>query len=212
MQTLIQQYEKYNYQKYVFSYAFILVFQSARSQLTKGIWLAGGSGSFYSYTENYSTPGYDQTAKYTNIDVAASVGYFLADKFAAGLRPSFSSYKGEVTSASVGSGGSTNNNKLTIGPFARYYFLRSDKQFNLLTDVSYQFGINKNRGGLNDKGKYNVLSIMGGTELFFNSSAGIEILLGYATKVVSINNSPNSFENTQKGLQASIGFTLHLEK
>jgi hypothetical protein len=190
----------------------LLLFKNAYAQLDKGVWLVGGSGSFYSYKEDYSTPTYNQTAKYTSIDLAASLGYFIADKFTAGLRPSFSSYKGKVISASVGSGGSTNSYRLAIGPFARYYFLNADKPFNILADVSYQFGYLQQLGALHEKGKNNTFSLMGGTEIFFNNTAGLEILLGYTQKVLSIENSPGAFKNNKNGFQVSIGFSLHLEK
>lgn len=195
----------------LFPLLFLFVFPS-QGQLMKNNWLIGGSGSLYSYNENYSAPTYNQTAKYTSIDVAASAGYFIVDKFAVGLRPYFSSYKGEVTSASAGSGGSTNSYRLAIGPFARYYFLNIDKQFNILTDIGYQFGINKQLDASHNKGKFNYFSVMGGTEVFFNSTAGLEILLGYTQKIISIENSPSALNNNKKGFQVSIGFTLHLEK
>ncbi|MEO6134999.1 MAG: hypothetical protein ABIP35_07595 [Ginsengibacter sp.] len=190
----------------------IFFYLNSNAQLTANNWLVGGSGSFYSYSEDFSTISYNQIANYTSIDIAASVGYFFFDKFAAGLRPGFSSYKGKVVRASVGSGTYMNNYKFDIGPFARYYFLNSEKQYNILADISYQIGINKNFGGLNDKGKYNTFSLMGGTEIFFNQTAGIEILLGYTQKIVSIENSSNALSNNKKGFLASIGFTLHLEK
>ncbi len=193
----------------------IIVFalsMSAYAQIDKDIWLVGGSGSFFSYNEDYSTPTFNQTAKYTSIDIAASIGYFIFDKFVVGLRPNFSSYKGKVISASVGSGGSTNSYKVSIGPYVRYYFLNAEKQFNILADISYQFGINKYLGVLSEKGKLNTLTFMGGMEIFFNSTAGMEILLGYTKKTVSIEDSPGAFNNDKTGVQVSIGFTLHLEK
>lgn len=189
-----------------------LFFFYSQGQLIKNTWLVGGSGTFYSYNEDYSTPTFNQMAKYTNIDISASIGYFIVDKFAAGLRPGFSSYKGKVVSASVGSGGSTNSYRVAIGPFARYYFLQADKPFNILTDVSYQFGINNWQDGYPAKGKYNTLSLMAGTEFFFNSTAGLEILLGYKNQIASIENSPSAYNRNSKGFQVSIGFTLHLEK
>lgn len=103
---------------------FFLSFSSI-AQLEKKTWLVGGSGSFYTYTEDYSTPTYNQTSKYTSIDVAASIGYFLADKFVVGLRPSFSSYKGVV----VNTTGGTNQYKLSVGPFVRYYSLKKRQTF-----------------------------------------------------------------------------------
>ena len=71
-----------------------IIYLNSIGQLTKNNWLFGGSGSFYSYNETYASPAYNTTAKYTNIDVSASVGYFIVDKLVGGLRPTFSSFKG----------------------------------------------------------------------------------------------------------------------
>ncbi|HEV8084749.1 MAG TPA: outer membrane beta-barrel protein [Chitinophagaceae bacterium] len=180
---------------------------SAFGQLSKNTWLVGGSGSLYSYNEDYTAPSINVTTKYTNIDLSASVGYFFADKFAGGIRPNFSSSKGESSG-----GGSMDNIKIAVGPFLRYYFLAPEKQFNILTDVGYQFGINRNGGGNKDKGKFNIFSIMGGTEVFFNSSIGLEILLGYSQRLITVENSPGALRSNKKGFQTSIGFQIHLEK
>ncbi|HEU5164211.1 MAG TPA: hypothetical protein VFU29_01655 [Chitinophagaceae bacterium] len=186
---------------------FTLTLTSAHAQLTKKNWLVGGAGSFYSYNEDYNAPSVDVTAKYTSIDLSASIGYFFVDKFSAGLRPYFSSFKGESSG-----GGSTNSYRLAIGPFARYYFLQSDKQFNLLSDISYQFGINNWLDGYPAKGKFNTFSVMAGTEVFFNTTVGLEILLGYKNQIASIDNSPSAYYSNKKGFQVSIGFQFHLEK
>ena len=53
---------------------------------------------------------------------------------------------------------------------------------------------------------------MGGSEFFFNSSVRIEILLGYISKVLSIDNSKSAINITKNGFQTSVGFTFHLEK
>ncbi|MDP1809818.1 MAG: hypothetical protein Q8K66_00325 [Sediminibacterium sp.] len=184
-------------------------FLTAKSQLNSGSWLVGGSGSFYSYNEKYSTPTYNQTAKYTSADISGTVGYFIVDKFVAGVRPYFSSYKEESIRPN---GGTTNSFRFAIGPFARYYFLQADKPFNLLTDISYQFGINRQVHAPDIDGKFNDFSVMGGTEVFFNTAVGMEILFGYSQKIRSIGESPNALYTNKKGFQVSIGFTLHLEK
>jgi hypothetical protein len=179
-------------------------------QLDKQTWLVGGSGSFYTYNENYTSQNLNQTGKWTNIDLSVNVGYFLADKLSCGLRPSFSSYKGMWNGVQGGS----NQYHLSVGPFARYYFLKVEKQFNILTDVGYQFGVNKFLGALHQSGKYNIFSAMTGIEAFFNSTAGAEILLGYVRKVVSIDDIPSNapFTDTKSGFQVSIGFQLYLIK
>lgn len=197
---------------FLFLCSVVFLYYGTTAQLTKKNWLVGGSGSFYSYNENYSTGSFNQMAKYTSIDMAAPVGYFFIDKVAAGLRPNFSSYKGKVVSASTGSGGSTNSYRLTIGPFARYYFLNANNPFNILADITYQLGYLQQLGALHEKGKNNTFSFMLGPEFFFNSTAGIEILIGYSQKTLSIENSPGAFSNIQNGFQVSVGFTLHLEK
>ncbi len=55
---------------------------------------------------------------------------------------------------------------------------------------------------------------MAGPEIFFNSTAGLEILLGYRQNIISIENSlpESNLKNNKKGFQISIGFQLHLEK
>jgi len=79
--------------KIVLSLFLFVSFLTAKSQLSKGNWLVGGTGKLYSFNENYNSfppPGYNTEWKYTNIDLSASVGYFLADKITLGLRPGFS--------------------------------------------------------------------------------------------------------------------------
>jgi hypothetical protein len=200
--------------KCIFTPLLILIFSfSSKGQVAKGNWLVGGAGSLYSYNQDFSVPTYTVQYKYTDINASAAVGYFFADKIVAGLRPTFSFLKGHWTGSTGGvGGGSTHTVRYAMGPFARYYFLKADNPYNLLTDVSYQFGTNKNLGALHEKGKYNTFSIMGGPEIYFNTTAGIEILLGYTQKIISTENSPGEFNSNMKGFQVSIGFQLHLKK
>ena len=179
----------------------------AKAQLNKLTWLVGGSGSLYSYNEDYTTSSLDVNAKYTSIDLSANVGYFVADKLVAGIRPYFSSFKGKSSG-----GGLNNSYHLAVGPFIRYYFLNLDKQFNLLTDINYQFGILQNLGVVHEKGEFNTFSAMTGIEAFFNSAVGIEFLLGYKNQFTSLNNSPSNYKDSKSGIEVSIGFQFHLKK
>ena len=177
---------------------------SAFSQLEKRTWLLGGSGNLYSYHEKFDFGSANYTAKYTIINLSASVGYFFSNKLAGGLRPYLFYQKG-----SSSGGGHTNDLKVAAGPFVRYYFLNEEKQFNLLADISYQLGINRMLTG-EEKGKISILSAMGGVEVFFNSSVGLEILVGYANWVTTINDN-TGYNSNKKGVQTSIGFHFHLE-
>ena len=83
-------------------FCFALLFsKNSHAQIDKGIWLVGGSGKFYSYNSTYNSTSYSNEAKYTQIDLSPTIGYFVADKLALGIKPTFSSIKGKVTSAGV---------------------------------------------------------------------------------------------------------------
>lgn len=182
---------------------FSTFFVTANGQITKNNWLVGGSGSFYSYNNQYTSAAYSNEAEYTRIDIGANVGYFVADKVAFGLRPTFSSFAGRVTSTG---GGSTNAQRYFLGPFGRYYFLTTDKQTNIVTDVSYQFGLSNNSG---QRGNLSAFSAMAGPVVFFNSSVGMEFLIGYKYSKDDIENASTEI---RKGFQVTIGFQIHLEK
>lgn len=188
------------------SILFLSIFSFA--QLTKKAWLVGGSGSFYSYKQTYNSPVLNTDFNYKSIDALASIGYFLIDKAAAGLRPGFYLLKGQNQSNSI----TTNGKKYSIGPFARYYFLNTEKSFNILADISYQFGINDQHGGW--KGKYNTLCAMGGPEIFFNSAVGMEVLLGYRSIIETVHYPSGElyYSDKRNGFMISVGFHFHLEK
>ncbi|HSR37582.1 MAG TPA: hypothetical protein VLL95_01610 [Phnomibacter sp.] len=191
--------------KYYFPFCLFLLFSIvARSQLTKGTWIAGGAASFYSTQNKYASNIANQTSDVLRLSINPSIGYFLADKFAIGLRPNYTKNKAQVTSTS---GLATNENRFDIGPFARYYFLQAEKQFNLLADISYQYGVYWFKP---TKGNRNTFSASAGTVVFFNSSVGLELLLGYYTQKETINDAVKTI-NEQKGLQMTIGFQFHLE-
>ncbi len=177
---------------------------AANSQISKGYWLLGGGGQFYSYISRHTSTVYNSEYKYTKIDLSSNVGFFVKDRLAIGIRPAFSSNKGE----SIPGGIRTNIQRYWIGPFMRYYFLKPRKQVNILTDISYQYGILD----VDDPGKLNKLnqfSAMVGPAVYLNNSVGIEFLLGYSS-------SMEEWEGIQKlsteGLQIRLGFQIHLKK
>jgi hypothetical protein len=188
--------------KHIFSFFSLLVFAGTTfGQLTKGHWLVGGSGRFYSYKNEYSTSTVNNTGKYTQIDVSPNIGYFIADKIGLGLRTTFSSVKGKIDNVPA----STNVQRFSAGPFIRYYFFDAEKQNNILIDANYQKGI---VGGF-FKGNSNNFSIAAGPVIYFNSSVGIEFLIGYVSQMEEINNQDKEIKS---GFQFSIGFQIHLIK
>lgn len=164
-------------------------------QLTKGNWLAGGNASFSS-VRNSSTGStiYNQST----IALSPNVGYFFADKFAVGLRPSIVFVK-----SSLG-----NSNKFTdfkVAAFGRYYLLEPSKIYNIVTEASYGIGISK-VSGQNDQLNVKTYAFSGGPVIFFNSSVGLEFLVSYSSTKAALNQGRNN------EIRLGIGFQIHLEK
>ena len=187
---------------------FIILFLSidATSQIDKKTWLVGGTGNFLSYENTYSSPTFSFTSDRVEIKISPNIGYFPVNKLGMGLRPSYSKYKDVVNGSG---GGYSNVNRFELGPFIRYYFLSAEKRYNILTDMCYQYGIYWFKPG---KGNINTFSASAGTVVFFNSSVGLEFLLGYYSRneVIPLSTGGENVEN-YKGFQIGIGFQIHLE-
>lgn len=185
---------------------------SSLAQLDKKTWLVGGSGAFSSMNDNFSSTTVSSEYTRTGIQISPNIGYFIVDKFVVGLKSSLSwnKNKGLTANTTFSTGTAT---RFDYGPFVRYYFLDKEKPFNLLADLAYQFG---NLKLTDDKGSRNNVSIMAGSVLYFNSSVGLELLLGYKVekeKLTTSTGTPQYFyTDIKKGLQVSIGFQFYLEK
>lgn len=92
-----------------------LFFQFTNAQISEGNWLVGGSGSFLAYSKNRTvlSPASTQNVKALRIQLSPSIGYFVKDKFAVGLKPTLYYETGRAGDAFapngslVGSGGDT---------------------------------------------------------------------------------------------------------
>lgn len=188
----------------VFTFFLLLFSFTAKCQLDKGIWLVGGSGNFYASKNTYAVQSSSYYAESNDLTVKISptIGYFIADKFVVGLKPFFTWYKSHTTTPG---GGNENEKRYGIGPFLRYYFLEKEKQFNILAETSYQHGFYS----FISKGKSNIFSIAAGPVIYFNSSVGLEFLIGYSSIKENIDLGANT---TKKGLDVGIGFQFYLQK
>jgi hypothetical protein len=195
---------------FVFIIAGLLFTGLAHSQLDKRNWLFGGSGSYRTFKRDFAI-GPD-IVEYKGMDISFSpaVGYFVADKLAVGLRPSFSWSKNEfvATTGNMG-GGQGNNSWLYVGPFARYYLLEKAKNYNIVVDGSYSYGIESNFG--ENTANSHTIRFMAGPELYFNSSVGLELLLGYSSAKENYRNSSID-SRSDRGFLTTIGFQFHLGK
>jgi hypothetical protein len=178
-------------------FCFIITFaERSSAQITRGSWLVGGTGFFKSSKNNSNTfPNYSTT----DLQFYPDFGYFIADKFATGLKLGFGTQRYKSPDDSF-IGKHTNH---SFGPWLRYYVLPVKGSVNLLVDGSYQYGIvkqNRSKAGIN------TLSFAAGPALFFNPNVAMELLVGYATT----NYVTEDVGHNQ--LNVGLGLQVHLRK
>ena len=179
-------------------FTIILFFTSlSYSQITKNNWLVGGSGNFKTTKTEKLSDGTKPFDDRTIFSISPNVGYFFYDKLAGGISLSY-----------IYDNISEDYQYFGVGPFVRYYFLKTDKQLNLFLQGNYYYyqGGAKTQDG-NDTGKFhnNGYGFKAGTAVFFNSSVALELTLDY------ISNRLNS-ELKEDSIMIGIGFQIHLEK
>lgn len=194
--------------KKLITLAFVFLVINASAQLDKGVWLVGGTGSLLASKVEYTIPAmsYVYNADRLNISVSPNIGYFIVDKFALGLKTNYTKSKEQGNGLG---GGYSNENRFSLGPFARYYFLNKDKQYNILSELSYQYGFYWFKP---NKGNSNTFNIAAGSAVYFNSSVGLEFLVGYYSTKETIRVNADKNISKQNGMQVSIGFQIHLQK
>ena len=173
--------------KLIFALA-LFSFLTSNAQITKGNWMVGGSGNFYSAQlkdNNNSTNS-------IGLELRPNLGYFLYDKIAVGISPLLAYNKPENGSSVTSYG---------FGPYARYYLLKTENRINLLTHIEYAYYTSSN----NSKDKNTSLNFKAGPAIYFNSSVALEMTLNY-----NINNINST--TTYNILSFGLGFQIHLEK
>lgn len=198
--------------KLLLAFSLIAIINTSFAQLASRTWLVGGNGTFKTYNSTYTSSNSSQKSSYLQLSIFPNVGYFVLDRFAVGISPGFSWGKGQggdVLDSNgnlIGSGGSNNDKWLYVGPFVRYYFLDSEKPFNILASASYQYGTYWSKPFT---GSANNFGFSAGPVIYFNSSVGLELMVGYYYNTSDIE---SLYKTQEKGFQMSIGFQIHLEK
>lgn len=175
---------------------FFLFSTSLHAQIEKKSWLLGGSLGFYHASSKYSGSG-SSSGSYFYIN--PDFGYFITDRFAAGI--DFSSYfnTSKVTDIS-GIEEKYKSITLAAGPFLRYYFLKKTSHVNLVIQpaVWYKTTIEKGQDDNISTLEYNIGA---GPVFFLNKNVALELLGNYVIgKWIDGNTKFNRLE-IQLGLQ-----------
>ena len=178
--------------KILFVLFIAFLYDNANSQINKGYWMVGGYANF----SNNTLVGPNNSLTDTYITINPTLGYFVNDKIALGAELFYLfSYSSAFTRNSASNYG--------IGPFVRYYFLNKEKALNILIQGSGGYNLaTSSSDSRSDKSiSY---SLLGGPVIFFNSSVGIEFLLGYKGY-----SAPNV---RKESFNVNIGIQVHLVK
>lgn len=178
----------------------ILSFFSSNAQITKGNWMVGGNISFqYDKTENKNNDTNSQgtNVNYSNIggytlNIEPNVAYFIKDKFSLGTSINY------INGFIEGNSFSNDGMNLAINPFLRYYFLNTEKAYNVFFEPSYSIFISKSLGNNNGFG------VKTGFVYFLNSSVAFESIIKYS-KIYSEQYDSNN-------IYFGFGLQIHLIK
>ena len=190
---------------------------SIKSQITQGNWLLGGTANFSTSTQETAVSTGIQKSTYLNYSIAPNVGYFFMDKFAGGLKAGITNGKADYGDlrqggVAVASGGYSYATWFDLGPFARYYLLSMDKQFNLFAEGNYMYGIASFHPSKATRHSY---SFKAGPVIYFNSSVGLEFTVGYSSeRTQHFHPDTNELMYSSKinALQVGLGFQFYLER
>ena len=177
----------------------VAITSTAFTQIRPGQYLLGGAVNFESTNEDYPI---NNSAKSNNFFISPSVGYFIVDNLAGGIRIDFSSYHTKTNS------GESRSHTTTISPFVRYYILPVVKKVNAFIDVSYIRGRTKWTYDPNPSQyqKSRGYKISVGPSIFLTDQVALEFTLGFKHITSDSWGARNSNKfNTGLGLQIHLG-------
>jgi hypothetical protein len=170
----------------------------------------GGSGSFSSLRSNADEIYFNKQGTLT---LSGNFGYFFIDKFAAGIKLSYTNEKDIVDGSMPGTENVGVNRNIQAGPFIRYYLLNEELPYNVSAEVSAEFGQNTGKNGTigssniqKSRLKRMTYTFLAGPEFFLNTAIGIHLQIGY-----TVNRYSSPYSATTNGFLTVVGFQWHLE-
>jgi hypothetical protein len=167
----------------------------AQAQTEKGKWLVGAT------TSNFSLSG-DRDYSQFSLQLSPSVGYFVTDNLAVGVRLGFSASSTRALGVSV-----SRTSSLGAGIFGRYYIPLTERiKIPIELETNYVRGFGRINSNPNNFG-YMSSGIYSGVSIFLNDAISLDLMAGYRLNAFS-----DSFSNsTQGSLSGKIGFSLYLD-
>jgi hypothetical protein len=161
---------------------YLLLCMQTNAQTSKGDWLIGGLLQLNTAKNN------------TTIEFSPNAGYFLFDNFALGAKL-VTSYEelGDLKVTSLG-----------VGPFARYYFGKTNIKPFVAADCDFQNQKIKNSVGSSTENAFNFF-LGGGAAFFINENVAVETILGY--RHTKVNN-----EEGNGGVNLKVGFQIYINR
>lgn len=161
---------------------YLLLCNQTNAQTSKGDWLIGGLLQLNTASNN------------TTIEFSPNAGYFLFNNFALGAKLVTSYVElGDLSVTSLG-----------VGPFARYYFGKTNIKPFIAADCDFQNQKIKTSVGSSTENAFNFF-LGGGAAFFINENVAVETIIGYRhTKVDN--------EEGNGGLNLKVGFQIYINR
>lgn len=166
------------------------------SQIEKNNWMLGGSLSINATQSQNEIAG-----SYSTIKLSPSVGYFFEKNFAAGVLLEYQTQGSENLKFDFGN---SIRGRLSVGPFARYYFLESVQKNNFFLEMFCNY---TNNIRFSDKPIFRYGTSIGYVH-FINQSIGIETKLVYQRMRIPLTDGASKLNS----FTLMFGFQIHLER
>lgn len=153
-------------------------------------------------TEFKSDLGDQEGSRITEFEFAPQIGFFAGDGLLVGLEIPYHVRKNKDADYKM--------NQIEVGPFARYYFGKSNSKPYLHGGVGLGAAI---ESGESDEVDYKLYSyeIGGGIALFINKNVAVDLGLGYSSSSMKPkNNNDTNAKLVTSGLAFKVGFSLFL--
>lgn len=180
--------------------SFVVVFAvfGANAQLKSGQLIAGGNVNYQHQTIEYD----DYDIKLTQFKFSPSAGIFVINKLATGVRVTMSGYRTRKFDTEPFDLRSRN---FALSPFARYYILPANKNYNLFADASFDFHKEVDKTSSPKRRYYGEgFSVSAGPVIFITPQIAAELAFGYSNKSI------NSYRTTS--VFTTLGFQFHFRK